>query len=363
MTPTLYVGLMSGTSLDGVDAVLAEFEEEPALISGRWFAYPQELKQALLSLHRTGADELDRALRLGNHLADLYAAAVVGLLQQAGVPPERVRAIGCHGQTVRHQPALGYSLQINNPARLAERTGITVVADFRSRDIAAGGQGGPLLPAFHAARFRHPKLHRVIVNVGGIASLTDLPPEGRVIGFDCGPGNLLMDAWAKRHWGCDYDPGGGLAAQGKVQDRLLRDLLTHPFFSRSPPKCASREVFNQDWLGTHLRGDERPEDVLSTLLELTVRGIVHGVRQHCPGAQEVWLCGGGAHNEELLRRLGLHLPNLRVGTSAELGVTVDWVEAYAFAWLARQTLAGLPGNLPEATGAKGPRILGAIYPP
>jgi len=358
----LYVGLMSGTSLDGVNAVLVEFEPEPLLISGRWHAYPAELKQALLDLHRPGQDELNRALQVANLLAEQYAATVADLLHQSSVRPPRVRAIGCHGQTVRHQPALGHSLQLNNAARLAELTGNTVVADFCSRDIAAGGQGAPLLPAFHAARFRHPQLHRVIVNVGGIANLTDLPPSGPVIGFDCGPGNLLLDAWAKRHWGCDYDPGGSLAAQGRVLDKLLHDLLTHPFFGRNPPKSASREDFATEWLESHLRSGEMAEDVLSTLLELTVRGIVHGVRQHSPGAHEVWLCGGGAHNEELLRRLRRHLPALHVGTTAELGLTVDWVEAFACAWLARQTLAGLPGNLPQATGAKGPRILGAIYP-
>jgi anhydro-N-acetylmuramic acid kinase len=362
LTQAFYIGLMSGTSLDGIDAVLAGFEPERRLLATHWRAYPDHLKAALRDLHQPGPDELDRALRLANQLSDLYSESVAELLRQGGVRGETVRAIGCHGQTVRNQPARGYTLQLNNPARLVEQTGITVVADFRSRDIAAGGQGAPLLPAFHAAQFRHPRRHRAIVKVGGIANVTHLPAAGPLIGFDCGPGNLLMDAWVKRHWGGDYDPGGGFAAQGRVLHRLLETLLDHPFFRRPLPKSAGREDFTMDWLDRQLHGPELPEDVLSTLLEFTLRGIVNAINRHCRGVQEVWVCGGGAHNDELMRRLAAQLPEVRVGSTDELGISPDWVNALAIAWLARQAVEGRAASLPEATGARGARILGAIYP-
>lgn len=360
-TGLLYVGLMSGTSLDGVDAVLAELGNRPLILSSHWQAYPEDIKAELLALHRPGENELDRTARLSNRIASLYAEAVQAVLAQANVSTRRVRAIGCHGQTVRHQPARGYSLQLNNPALLAELTGITVVADFRGRDLAAGGQGGPLVPAFHAALFRRKDTHRVLVNLGGIASITDLPPGGPVIGFDCGPGNLLMDAWVKRHWGCDYDPGGNLSAQGRVLDKLLQALQAHPFLARKPPKSAGREEFDPAWLDALVPPAAQPEDVLSTLLELTVRGVANSVRSYCAGSREVWLSGGGAHNDELCRRLAGHLPNHRMGNTDELGVHVDWVESLACAWLAQQCLAGRVGNLAQVTGARGARILGAVY--
>lgn len=355
---------MSGISLDGVDAVVAELDAagRPHVLHHLWQPYPEDLRQALLDLHHPGEHELERALRLSGTLAQCYAETTACLLRQTGILPEAIRAIGCHGQTLRHRPADGLSLQLNQPALLAELTGITVVADFVSRDIAAGGQGSPIAAAFLAANLRSAERHRVLVKVGGIASITDLPPDGPVRGFDCGPGTLVMDAWVKRHWGCDYDPAGSLAAQGHVLEGLLHVLLVHPYFALSPPKSASRDIFTSEWLERELTGREREEDVLATLLLLTVRCIANGIRNHCPGAQEVWLYGSGAHNEELVRQLGVYLPTLSIGRSDRLGYTVDALEACAMAWLARQSLAGLPGGLAEATGARGPRILGAIYP-
>lgn len=355
---------MSGASLDGVDAVVAAFDTPDGahILHHLWHPYPDDLRQALLDLQHPGERELDRALRLSASLAQLYAETTASLLRQANIPPEAIRAIGCHGQTLRHQPADGLSLQLNQPARLAELSGITVVADFLSRDIAAGGQGGPITAAFLAAHLGSTERHRVLVKVGGIASITDLPPDGPVRGFDCGPGTLVMDAWVKRHWGCDYDPAGSLAVQGRVLEGLLQALLVHPYFTLSPPKGASRDTFTTEWLERELSGKEREEDVLATLLQLTVRCIANGIRNHCRGAQEVWLYGGGAHNEEVVRQLGVYLPSLSIAQSDRLGLTVDGLEACAMAWLARQTLQGHPGSLAEATGAMGPRILGAIYP-
>lgn len=360
----LYVGLMSGASLDGADAVVAAFDapDRTHILHHLWQPYPDDLKQALLDLHRPGEHELDRALRLSISLSEFYAKTTASLLRRAGIQAKSVRAIGCHGQTLRHQPADGLSLQLNQPARLAELSGITVVADFLSRDIAAGGQGSPIAAAFLAATLRSPERHRVLVKVGGIASITDLPSDGPVRGFDCGPGTLVMDAWVKQQWGCDYDPAGSLAAQGRVLEGLLQVLLVHPYFALSPPKSASRDTFTAEWLLRELSGRERAEDVLATLLQLTVRCIANGIRNHCPGAQELWLYGSGAHNEELVRQLAVYLPGLSIDRSDRLGLTVDGLEACAMAWLARQTLQGRPGNLPEATGARGPRILGAIYP-
>lgn len=358
----LFIGLKSGTSLDGLDAVLADLGPNPLILASQWQAFPEDIRAELLALQQPGQNELDHAAQLGQRLAGLYAEAVGALLAQTGVQATAVRGIGCHGQIVRHQPALGYSLQVNDPARLVELTDIPVVADFRARDLAAGGQGGPLAAAFHAALFRHPSVHRVLVNIGGIASLTDLPTGGRVTGFDCGPGSLLMDAWVKRNWGCDYDPGGSLSAQGRVHERLLQSLQAHPYYSRMPPKSAGRGDFSLDWLLGLVPASAKPEDVLATLLEFTVRGIANSVRSYSSGAREIWLCGGGAHNLELRRRLATYLPAQRMGVTDELGVHVDWVEAFAYAWLAQACLDGHAGNLPAVTGARGPRVLGAIYP-
>ena len=363
MSSQLVIGLMSGTSLDGIDAVLTAIDGKHCrLLHTSYLPYSDELRSALLALHVSGADELERSALLGNLLAKSYAESVHCLLKQAGVEASQILAIGCHGQTIRHRPELGYTLQIGNPALLAELTAITVVADFRSRDIAAGGQGAPLVPAFHQAVFHYEKSHRVIVNIGGIANLTDLPVAGEVRGFDCGPGNLLMNAWAQRHLGKPHDEGGQWAASGRVITELLEDLLNHPFLQESPPKSTGRDTFHVAWLEEYVRPEYATVDVQRTLLEFTALTISMAISEHCRAADEVFLCGGGAHNLALVQRLGQLMQPTKIGLTDDLGISVDWVEAVAFAWLARQTMHGEPGNLPAVTGAAGLRVLGAIYP-
>ena len=359
----LYIGIMSGTSLDGVDAVLAAARgKKLRLVASVHLPYPARLRRRLLALQQIAHDELHRAALLSNELSDLYARAVRRLLARAGVAARAVAAIGCHGQTVRHRPGDGYTLQLVNGARLAERSGIAVVCDFRSRDIAAGGEGAPLVPAFHRATFASTRSARAIVNIGGIANFTSLPVRGRVTGFDCGPGNVLMDAWIAEKRGKHYDARGAWAASGRVIPRLLRRLLVHPFFRRRPPKSAERGEFDLRWVRRALSGRERPADVQATLAELTAASIARAVRMHASSAREVYVCGGGARNRTLLSRLSALLPGKRVTTTAALGIAPEHVEALAFAWLARQALKLRPGNLPAVTGARGPRILGAIYP-
>lgn len=356
---------MSGTSLDGVDAVLADLAPngQATLIRSHYLPYPDALRAQLLALHTPQPDEIHQIFCAANALARLYAQATQQLLD--GTPPEQIRAIGCHGQTLRHRPADGYTLQIGNAALLAELTGITVVADFRSRDIAAGGQGAPLVPAFHTQALSHPEQHRVVANIGGIANITDLPTQGAVRGWDTGPGNLLLDAWIKRHQGVHYDRDGAWAASGTLHPGLLAALTRHPFLAAPPPKSAGREQFNLDALDVilaQLGALLQPEDVQATLLEFTAVSLCDAVKRECTGAEELYVCGGGAHNGALMQRLGVHLPGVRVATTAALGIDPDWVEALAFAWLARQTLHHAPGNLPAVTGARGARVLGAIYP-
>ena len=356
---------MSGTSLDGVDAVLVRFSHAGTLqlIKTHYLPYPDSLREQLLALHTAHPNELHLAACMANDLARLYAESVIAVLGQQTT--NQVRAIGCHGQTLRHRPADGYSLQIGNAALLAELTGISVVSDFRNRDIAAGGQGAPLVPAFHAHVLRQPECHRVIANIGGIANVTDLPINGSVRGWDTGPGNMLLDAWIARHRGDRYDDGGNWAAKGEIQPDLLAVLLAHDYLPSPPPKSAGREQFNLEWLDTVLAGlirELRPEDVQASLLEFTAISLCDAVKRECEGVQEIYVCGGGAHNALLMQRIQRHFPGLRVGTTTDLGIDPDWVEALAFAWLARQTLHGQPGNLPSVTGARGNRILGAIYP-
>jgi len=367
----LYLGLMSGTSLDGVDCALVDLSGPPALAATRFLPYPLGLRDALLELSQSGSDELERAGRLSVELSALYATAVNGLLAEAGIEAAGIAAIGCHGQTVRHRPESGFTVQLVNPALLAERTGIMVVADFRSRDIAAGGQGAPLVPAFHAVCFRSTQRHRVVVNIGGIANLTDLPapPNGAVRGFDSGPGNILLDVWASQHLGTHCDRDGRLASTGTVIPDLLERMLNDEYFDRPPPKSTGRERFNAKWLAAKL-GDERDyrhaghaaADVQATLAELTARTIAGAIERCCPGAEDVFACGGGVHNPDLMRRLQAGLGDRHLATTDALGVPADWVEAMAFAWLARQALNRSSGNLPEVTGARGPRVLGAVYP-
>lgn len=354
---------MSGTSLDGVDAVIAEFPpaSAPKLLGTFYLAYPSELRAQLLALHNPQIDELHLACILAQELAALYAHSIHELLHKTGMPRHQIEAIGCHGQTIRHRPESGYTVQLVNGARLAELTGIACIVDFRSRDIAAGGQGAPLVPAFHAAVLSSPSEHRVIVNIGGIANLTSLARDGKVSGFDCGPGNLLLDAWAARHLGKPIDENGAWAASGKLLPGLLDRLLAHEFLAALPPKSAGREQFNLDWLLSLLKGDEAPQDVQSTLLELSARGIVDAAQTHCSGFDALYVCGGGVHNTALMKKLA-ELAGKPVHSTASLGIDPDWMEALAFAWLAKQCLEGKPGNLPAVTGARGSRILGAIYP-
>ncbi|SFN60356.1 anhydro-N-acetylmuramic acid kinase [Nitrosospira briensis] len=365
MKTAYYIGIMSGTSLDGIDAVLADFNSaSPSLLHTFYLSYRADLRERLLGLHYTGHDELHRAATLANELARQYAEAVTGLLGKSGVRPQEVAAIGCHGQTVRHFPQAGrgYTIQLCNSALLVELTGIAVVADFRSRDIAAGGQGAPLVPAFHQVLFSDPQIHRVIVNIGGICNLTSLAVGGEVIGFDCGPGNMMMDEWSLRHTGKEYDENGAWAESGEIIQTLLEKLLALPFFSLPPPKSAGREMFNLALLERYLTGDEKPVDVQATLLQLTVAGIAESVRAYFPGAAEVYLCGGGARNKALVGRLQAALPGKKVDLTDSLGINADWLEAFAFAWLAHQAIERRPGNIPDVTGARGPRLLGAIYP-
>ena len=359
----LYIGLMSGTSMDGIDAVLSDFSGgRPAVLADFALPYPAGLREELLALQTPGDNELDRAARLGNMLADLYAAAVRGALEAAGLPAGQIAAVGCHGQTVRHAPQAGYTLQLNNPARLAETCGIAVVADFRSRDIAAAGQGAPLVPAFHQAVFADADEARVVLNLGGIANLSRLVPSQPVIGFDTGPGNMLMDSWTQRHRRQAFDRDGDWAASGAVLPELLARLLAEPYFAQPAPKSTGRDLFDAAWLDTRLSGHEAPADVQATLAELTAASAAEAIRTAAPRAAAVYVCGGGARNPHLLRRLAVHLPGVAVAATDALGVPAQQVEALAFAWLARACLRGEPGNLPAVTGAVGPRILGAIYP-
>jgi anhydro-N-acetylmuramic acid kinase len=353
---------MSGTSLDGVDAALVEFSAgQVKLLGTHYLPYGQPLKDTLLALHHPANDELHRAQLAANDLARLYAQATVALLKDTATAAANVRAIGCHGQTLRHRPECGYTLQLGNAALLAELTGIAVVSDFRSRDIAAGGQGAPLVPAFHDRMLRHPDIHRVIVNIGGISNLTDLAPGQAARGFDCGPGGLLLDAWITRHQGCAFDNEGSWAASGKVIPALLQALLTEPFLHAAPPKSSGRDLFNMAWLEQKIGGDMAPVDVQATLLALTVHAIADAVKRFCVGAEEVYLCGGGAHNRALVAQLELALPHCRIQATDLLGISADWMEAIAFAWLARQAVHGQCANLPAVTGARHPCILGAIY--
>lgn len=353
---------MSGTSLDGVDAVIARFKDgQCSILHSVSLPYPDHLRLRMLALHEDAPGELESALLAGNQLALVYAQAISELLAESGIPAADIQAAGCHGQTVRHCPDQGYTLQIGNPALVAERTGVTVISDFRSRDIAAGGQGAPLVPAFHEAVFSHSENNRVIINIGGIANITFLPIGGKVTGFDTGPGNMLMDAWIRLHLDRPFDKAGGWAATGKVIEPLLNQLLTHTFFSEAPPKSTGRDLFNLAWLQTYLDLNYAPADVQRTLLEFTAKSISVAVHDYCDNVDEIYLCGGGAYNNLLVQRLQQLLHPVRIGPTDDLGIDTRWVEATAFAWLARQCMHRKPGNLATVTGAAGPRILGAIY--
>jgi anhydro-N-acetylmuramic acid kinase len=360
---SLAIGIMSGTSLDGADAVLADFSSRPPrCIAASYLPFPADLKAKLLALSVPGSDGLDAAGACTVQLAQIYALAVSRVLETAGVPASAVEVIGCHGQTVRHRPELGYTIQLNDAARLAERAGIDVVADFRSRDVAAGGQGAPLVPAFHDAMFRHSALHRIVVNIGGISNVSSLRPGTVFTGFDCGPGNVLMDAWIRRHRGTDYDEDGRWAAQGRVDQALLARLLDEPFFAKPPPRSTGRELFSAAWLAARLGDGVAPADVQATLLELTAFSVVDAMDRFCGRTDEVYLCGGGARNAKLASRIGELAAPGPVHLTDRLGVPTGHVEAMAFAWLALKFSRREPLDLAAVTGAAHPCILGALYP-
>lgn len=359
-----YLGVMSGTSLDGLDIALIEQGAHPRLKAHHFVPMPADLRTELLALCSPGPDELARAACIEGRWVRLAAQGIHTLLKQAKLEPQQIRAIGSHGQTVRHEPARGFTVQIGNPALLAELTGIDVVADFRRRDVAAGGQGAPLVPAFHEALFEADEQPRAVLNVGGFSNLSLIESNRPVHGFDCGPGNVLLDAWIGACRGETYDRNGTWAASGTVQQALLDRFLAEPYFAGQGPKSTGRELFNLPWLKTHLATLPalRPEDVQRTLLELTARSIVDSLQLAQAGTAELLVCGGGAHNGALMQRLQLLLPNCVVASTAARGVPPDWVEAMAFAWLAHCCLERIPANRPSVTGAQGLRVLGAIYP-
>ncbi len=365
-----FIGLMSGTSLDGIDGVLAEISGTKCRVAQHASApIAPELRVQLLALNTPGPNELHRAQLAGNALARACAGVVHALLAQAGLQPAQIEAVGAHGQTVRHQPqafdATGYTVQLNNPALLAELTGITIVADFRSRDLAAGGQGAPLVPAFHRNVFGRSGQTVAVLNLGGMANLSVLHADGRTLGFDCGPGNALMDHWCQAHAGTPWDADGAWARGGQVLPQLLQHLLAEPFFAQPPPKSTGRDLFHPEWLQQHLDASQTAgapaQDVQATLAELTARACARDVAHHAAHAGLLIVCGGGARNGYLMERLQALLPACRVEPSDAHGLPAQQVEAAAFAWLAQRCLDGLPGNLPAVTGARGARILGAVY--
>ena len=365
-----YLGLISGTSADGIDAALVRFDGDatharPELAFGRTYPWDPALRARLVELgQRTAMLTLDEVGELDVRIGRAFAQAAKAAIEASGVATADIAAIGSHGQTLRHraQGEIPFTLQLGDPSTIAERCGVRVVADFRRRDVAAGGHGAPLVPAFHAATLHSDAEDRAALNLGGIANFTLLPASASVRGFDTGPATGLMDAWCLRHSGQAYDTGGGFAAQGRIDEALLARLLDEPWFALPPPKSTGRDQFHLAWMESKLRGDEAPADVQATLLALSVRTIADALRAAQPHTQRVIACGGGVHNPLLMAALAAAMPGSVVESSAMHGLDPDFVEAMAFAWLARETLAGRPGNLPAVTGAAGPRVLGAIYP-
>ncbi|MEO6227707.1 MAG: anhydro-N-acetylmuramic acid kinase [Thermomonas sp.] len=365
-----YLGLISGTSADGIDAALVRFVGDdahapPQLVFARTYPWEATLRARLVELGQHAATlTLDDVGELDVRIGRAFAQASRDAMDAAGIDAGDLEAIGSHGQTLRHRPdgAVPFTLQLGDPATIAERCGVRVVADFRRRDVAAGGHGAPLVPAFHAATLHSPEEDRAVLNLGGIANVTLLPKQGEVRGFDTGPANGLMDAWCLRHTGHAYDDNGAFAQQGHVDEALLSRLLDEPWFSKSPPKSTGRDQFHLAWVESKLHGEEVPADVQATLLALSVRTIVNALATAQPHTQRLIACGGGVHNALLMDALARALPGVAVASSASHGLDPDFVEAMAFAWLARETLAARPGNLPAVTGAAGLRVLGAIYP-
>jgi anhydro-N-acetylmuramic acid kinase len=365
-----YIGLMSGTSVDGIDAALVSIAvgSRPVLVATHAHPIDAATRGEIQALMRDGPNEIERLGELDMALGALFAEAANAVLRKSGLAKKDIRAIGSHGQTLRHRPraAHPFTLQIGNPSVIAERTGITTVADFRARDMAAGGQGAPMVPAFHHQMFHSAQRNRVIVNIGGIANVTCLPAVAAqpVSGFDTGPGNTLLDQWVHRHHAQARDDAGQWAASGRASRELLELLLSDPYFAAAPPKSTGREHFNMEWLQGHLKKLAVPlaaADVQATLVQLTAHSIARAIRGFLPQTQEAFVCGGGSHNRELMAALAGSLSGIAVATTEALGLSPDWVEAAAFAWLAHQTLEGQPGNVPTVTGAKHAVILGGIY--
>ncbi|SDK49194.1 anhydro-N-acetylmuramic acid kinase [Microbulbifer yueqingensis] len=366
----LYVGLMSGTSVDCIDAVLVDFSEEnsprPHILATLGHPIPGALRDAILALCAPGPSELDRAGQLDSQLGRLFAEATLALLERAGITPEQVTAIGSHGQTVRHRPpgtvAHPFTMQLGDPNTIATLSGIATVADFRRRDMALGGQGAPLMPAFHRAAFATAENDRAVVNIGGMANITELRADGGIRGYDTGPGNALLDYWIGLHRSQPFDRDGAWAASGRANPELLNRLMADPYFSAPPPKSTGREAFNATWLERACEGLElAPADVQATLAEVTAASIADAVRSFANGG-ELLICGGGARNSDLMQRLQRRLPTWSIASTGDYGIEADWLEAVGFAWLARQTMRGLPGNCPGVTGAARETVLGGIYP-
>ena len=361
----LFLGLISGTSADGIDVALVSFEPSLQLVAGRTYAWDAGLRARLVELGQGGdTRSLDELGELDVRVAQCFADAALALLDEAGIEKTQVRALGSHGQTVRHRPEarFPFTWQLGDGNVIAERSGITAVADFRRRDVAAGGHGAPLMPAFHAAMLSSPDEDRAVLNLGGIGNFTLLPRDGVVRGFDTGPANALLDAWCERHTGRAFDANGEFAASGRIDEALLARLISEPWFALPPPKSTGREQFHLSWMETKLSGDEAPADVQATLLELSAATVADALRATQTTTRRVLVCGGGVHNPALMARIAAHLPGVVVESTAMHGLDPDFVEAMGFAWLARETLAGRPSNLPSVSGARGPRVLGAIYP-
>jgi len=370
----IFIGLMTGTSADALDAVAVDFGQPmPRLLGTLSYPLPDTHRASVRHMADPAQDDIDQLGTLDRQIGHFSADAVLALLASIGRSPAEITAIGSHGQTVRHRPpdrgrdaALAFSLQLGDPNTIAETTGITTVADFRRRDIAAGGQGAPLVPAFHAAVFASPQCSRAIVNIGGFANITLLPAGGNTTGYDTGPGNVLLDEWIYHSRGFPMDRDGRFAAEGRIDQHLLAQFLSDPFFQQPAPRSTGREQFNLQWIESSLARSGRridAADVQATLVELTTRTIMAEIDRSEASVEEILVCGGGAHNPELMASLArLAGPRRQISDTSRLGIPPDWVEACAFAWLARQCLLGLPGNCPQVTGARHPVVLGAIYP-
>ncbi|GGY81193.1 anhydro-N-acetylmuramic acid kinase [Cellvibrio zantedeschiae] len=367
MSTEYYLGLMSGTSADAVDLALVDFaNNQVQLAATHSLPLPSDIRQQIHHLGNPADNEIDRMGELDRQLGEIFADSINQLLSTTGISPNQILAIGSHGQTIRHRPPgtvkYPFTLQIGDPNTIAERTGITTVADFRRRDMAAGGQGAPLVPAFHQAIFQKPNIDRAVVNIGGMANITWLPRSGKTLGFDTGPGNVLMDAWILKNLGKSYDANGDWAASGQVNKELLEDFLAHPFFAQTPPKSTGREAFNLAWLDNRLAQKTlSPADIQATLLALTAESIAKDIKHLTTSACEVFICGGGAYNLKLMAELAQRLPQATVASTAALGIAPQWIEAMAFAWLAYQTMNRKHGNLSAVTGAKREVVLGGVY--